>query len=307
MEERNLRSEKNDMGNNAVMFGAIAIILFLCFVLNIKNIGYVVMNKTKNLNSMIESGKEVKNGDNVKITIYELGYEYAETTVKKGGFIKEKIYHYIAEMEDGSVISIAVSDKDFGTHNKIESYLTVMQEYYLGRRERPEPLVLDGHVKKMNTKLQGYYNQGLNDYTYYYDLSIGEMVKDESKNLKPIYFEINTSFSKTFFMIFMLLSLVLSIIFGAVAIYSYIDYKKTSKEISMGTGQTQGYNSQTDNGLGFEDPVFNANFYKKQAEKEIYNADNTYKEESSDINKNTVSDNESDGDAPKSKFKLKDS
>ena len=149
--------EKREKSNMLFITGGLfAFFLIALIIFGKHTFSYTFSGKTKDANQIIASGEELKKGDIVTLKIYYLTSAYAET---KGNFkTRQSAYHYIAWLEDGSLISISAHDN--GTIQKLNNYADDIYDYYLGKTNtEPAPITITGNLHKIDSKVKKFYNE----------------------------------------------------------------------------------------------------------------------------------------------------
>ena len=142
------------------------VVAVLCLVgaafYTIANWDYMILGKTVNLNEVIADGGSPQKGDHVKLKVYFVLGNFAETKHTINGFIPAgKEQHYGIMMEDGSVIAVTV---------KSSSDIDKLEEIYDKNWDLLEAedssfmfnfLEITGTVKNMDPKIEGFYKTAL--------------------------------------------------------------------------------------------------------------------------------------------------
>ena len=299
--------EKNNMIFTTGVLFAFFLIALIIFGKHI--FSYAFSGKTKDANQIIASGEELKKGDVVTLKIYYLTSAYAES---KGNFkTKQSAYHYIAWLEDGSLISISAHDYD--TIQKFNNFSNEIYNYSFGKTNTaPAPITITGELHKIDSKIKQFYNEQVDAAKYTFNPNTMNMEKDESKFSKVYDLEIDTNYSRTAMTFLSIVIIALTILSGVAFIYTLLFYDKASNNPTE-QHVSGAYNNTTSNNIE-NDPIFNKSFYNtynsKKSENTIIEKDNNsesyFKSDNSDdsIDNDYKTDNE-----PKStgsKFKLKD-
>ena len=143
--------------DNGLLIGIIMLAAgIVFFIIMIPNLGYIFTGKAKDINEMIASGEEPKVRDTVSIEVDYIIDWYAElTTTRKGS--KTVTYHCIALLDNGEIISITVK-KNSGEYKKIDNLIEQTYAYFSGETDvPPTPIKLEGTVRKIDSKVEGYY------------------------------------------------------------------------------------------------------------------------------------------------------
>jgi len=143
------------------------VVAVLCLVgaafYTIANWDYMILGKTVDLNEVIADGGSPQKGDHVKLKVYFVLGNFAETKHTINGFIPAgKEQHYGIMMEDGSVIAVTV---------KSSSDIDKLDEIYDKNWDLLEAedysfmynfLEITGKVKTMDSQIEGFYKTALN-------------------------------------------------------------------------------------------------------------------------------------------------
>jgi hypothetical protein len=142
------------------------IVAVLCFLgaafYTIGNWDFMILGKTVNLNEVIADGGSPQKGDHVKLKVYFVLGNFAETKHTINGFIPAgKEQHYGIMMEDGSVIAVTLKsssdiDKFEDIYNKNWNLLEAEDYSFLNNY-----IEITGTVKTMNSQIEGFYKTAL--------------------------------------------------------------------------------------------------------------------------------------------------
>ena len=142
------------------------VVAVLCFVVavfyTIGNWDYMILGKTVDLNEVIADGGSPQKGDHVKLKVYFVLGNFAETKHTINGFIPAgKEQHYGIMMEDGSVIAVTLkSSSDIDKFEEIYSKnwdLLEAEDYSFMYNF----LEITGTVKNMDREIEGFYKTAL--------------------------------------------------------------------------------------------------------------------------------------------------
>lgn len=230
--------EKANSFTFIVMFVA-SIVIFM-FLKN--DLNYILKGETRDAYDIISSGEELKKGEHVSVELVCVVDWYAElTTTRKG--IKTVTYHALGMLEDGTIISICAK-KNSDEYIKIDNLIEKTYDYLEGTSyAMPEPLVLEGSVQAINSKISTYYSQGLSIYGF-------------SSN-EAIYLDINTGSGRGGMIVALVITIVLFVVPIVFFVIEVISYKNKQKErTTKATAVLE------------EDPIFNNDFYETYKSKQ---------------------------------------
>ena len=302
--------EKREKSNMLFITGGLFAIFLIALILFGKHtFSYTFSGKTKDANQIIASGEELKKGDMVTLKIYYLTSAYAET---KGNFkTRQSAYHYIAWLEDGSLISISAHDND--TIQKFNKFADEIYDYSWGKTATaPAPITITGNIHKINSKVKKFYNEQVDAAKYTLNPNTMSMERDESKFSKVYNLEIDTSYSRSSMKLLSVVIILLTVLSGVAFIYILLFYDRDSK-IPAEQPVSRAYNTTASNNIE-NDPIFNKSFYNTYTNK---NSDSSTMEKvkksesdfKSDILDDSFDDDYESDNEPKStgsKFKLKE-
>ena len=285
-----------------IKVGMVFIVSLLLFPLYIKESSYAFHGNTKDGNKIIESGGELKKGENVTLKIYFSTKAYAKSKSIKHG----QHYHYIAWLEDGSLISISVSD--YNKRKELDDLADAVYDYALGKtKTAPDPVTVTGSVVKLDSRVAEYYKKEVEYGKNTIDPTTMTTYKDESKFSKVYYLEIDTSFTRTWAIIISIVGPIVTLISGIVLVILIFKHKELEPPALKPAMTTQGKvtTPKDDN-----DPIFNKSFYSTYTNKDTYYGSSDYKEDFSDSEDDKSDNNdvfEENNESPESssKFKLK--
>lgn len=147
-------------GTNIVADIVFFILGIFMLVVLCKDIKFIFTGKAEEINDMIAAGDEPEVGDTISIRIqYALDW-YAESTARGKGGTKKSLHCY-AVLDNGKIISIEVK-KYSNEHGKLDDLINSTNYYLQGETDvPPTPVILTGVVRKPNSKVAGYYKDGL--------------------------------------------------------------------------------------------------------------------------------------------------
>lgn len=256
----------------------------------LKDAKYLFTGETKDINQMIENGEELKVGEHVSIDVTYVVDWYAELT-KRGRKTGTKVtYHAMAVLNSGEIISLSAK-KDSKEYKKIDNLVDETYDYLTGVKYlEPTTVKFTGTVRKIDSKISGYYKEALTYYGY-------------SSSEDAYMLDIDTTQDRIFGVLGIFLASFFALLFGFLAFSDVVDYKK--KKAAREAALNEPISVKIDN-----DPIFNAAFYERN---KPVNAESVSYSDSSDKNyneddKNTYDTAESADDvihAKESKFSLK--
>jgi len=174
-------AKKNNNGKSSVPGMVISVILFtaIVVVLVVVNAG-IFFGQPKNLyDEIAEKGEPVK-GDYVELEANMILGEYAETEYRIQGIIPAgKVYHYVAMLNDGSVISISFRGKKL--KEEIDKIVSNTESFYMTGdvSSLGDSVTLKGKLETVAGEQGTYYTNAL--FGYYdgeiYRVSIDTTVK----------------------------------------------------------------------------------------------------------------------------------
>ncbi|MBQ9200571.1 MAG: hypothetical protein IJ141_10385 [Lachnospiraceae bacterium] len=283
--------EKHQISSDIFMFAALFLICAILFIFFFKNSSFALSGKTKDANKIISSGERLRKNDNVTIKLYYVTEAYAESKNRIKG-ITNTTFHYIAWLEDDSLISISSQDSE--TIYKLNNFARQIKEYSNGKSlSPPDPIVITGHIMDLDSEVRQFYNEAITIGSYSINPNTMHYERDETKFSYIYNLEINTSYSKTFMFIGLIVSGFFTLAFGLLTVLCYINYKKISDEIV-----TKPVDTKIDN-----DPIFNNSFYDTYMKKDA-SSDNS--DDKADENNETDDSLYQEKESGKSSFKLKD-
>lgn len=152
---------RNPLANGIIYLVAGLIV----FALNFSGIGYVLTGHTKDINDMIESGKEPDSGDYVSMKVKYVIDWYAKLTTTRRT-TKITTYHCLAVLDNGKIISIGVSVNS-DEFKKLNALLYPTYYYLTGKTTtEPTPVYIEGKIQKINSEISGYYTSALSTLGY---------------------------------------------------------------------------------------------------------------------------------------------
>lgn len=272
------------MEKKQMSLGVLFIFGVLLLLILIKDLGYIFTGEAANINEL--SQEDIKVGKHVEAELYYCIDWYAELTTKSRRGGRTVTYHAVGVLEDGSLVSICTR-KASDEYYKIEDLINASQQYLSGETNiPPEPVVISGTVRKIDSEIRNYYDSAV----WYLQYDSDDV----------IYFDIDTSQKRIFSILIFAASLIMIIlpIFALVA-----EYKESKrKRIERLNFVPSNHND--------DDPIFNNRFYEAYKNNKD---DTSIMDTDSNSQELSIDKDEYDNSIPKEspvsnsgKFKLKD-
>lgn len=220
------------------------IVLIACgviFVMCLGDIKYILTGKADDVNDMISQGENLEVRDTVSIELEYVIDWYAELTEKGRRTGRKVTYHCLGVLDDGRLISISVK-KDSKECKQIETLIEETYAYVSGETTiPPTPVKLSGTVRKIDSRISGYYHSSI---------SMLGLTSDDYINL-----EIDVTQKRIYHILLFALSIILMVV-SVICIMAEIKSEKEKKEKRIRELNSPVIKSEND-------PIFNDQFYNR--------------------------------------------
>jgi len=158
-----MKTSTSSPRSSAVTFFIIAAIaIAFAGVILAKNSRLILKNEADDLLEVLDAGEEPKDGNYYKLTLYYQFGNYAEMQHKRNGITTGKDQYFVGLIEDGTVVSFKVKDKN--VISKFKSLEDATYDYFEGKKDSTEgyQIELTGKWSKIgNSKIKSYYKDAI--------------------------------------------------------------------------------------------------------------------------------------------------
>ena len=135
----------------------------MAFVMFVGDSDYLLGKEARDVMDYADDGVAPPKGIHIKVNVDACLGNYAETQHKINGIIPAgKEEHYIVWLDNNAALSITVKNKK--TINKLNSIIDDTWDYLDGASDTlPSSITIEGQVNTMDSELEGYYDDYLED------------------------------------------------------------------------------------------------------------------------------------------------
>lgn len=158
-----MKSKKHNAGQVIVLAMCMLLMFVMAFVMFVGDSDYLLGEEARDVMDYADDGVAPPKGIHIKVNVDACLGNYAETQHKINGIIPAgKEEHYIVWLDNNAALSITVKNKK--TINKLNSIIDDTWDYLDGVSDTlPSSITIEGQVSTMDSELEGYYDDYLED------------------------------------------------------------------------------------------------------------------------------------------------
>lgn len=158
-----MKPKKHNAGQVIVLAMCMLLMFVMAFVMFVGDSDYLLGKEARDVMDYADDGVAPPKGIHIKVNVDACLGNYAETQHKINGIIPAgKEEHYIVWLDNNAALSITVKNKK--TINKLNSIIDDTWDYLDGVSDTlPSSITIEGQVNTMNSELEGYYDDYLED------------------------------------------------------------------------------------------------------------------------------------------------
>ena len=158
-----MKPKKHNAGQVIVLAMCMLLMFVMAFVMFVGDSDYLLGKEARDVMDYADDGVAPPKGIHIKVNVDACLGNYAETQHKINGIIPAgKEEHYIVWLDNNAALSITVKNKK--TINKLNSIIDDTWDYLDGVSDTlPSSITIEGQVNTMDSELEGYYDDYLED------------------------------------------------------------------------------------------------------------------------------------------------
>ena len=158
-----MKPKKHNAGQVIVLAMCMLLMFVMAFVMFVGDSDYLLGKEARDVMDYANDGVAPPKGIHIKVNVDACLGNYAETQHKINGIIPAgKEEHYIVWLDNNAALSITVKNKK--TINKLNSIIDDTWDYLDGVSDTlPSSITIEGQVNTMDSELEGYYDDYLED------------------------------------------------------------------------------------------------------------------------------------------------
>lgn len=158
-----MKPKKHNAGQVIVLAMCMLLMFVMAFVMFVGDSDYLLGEEARDVMDYADDGVAPPKGIHIKVNVDACLGNYAETQHKINGIIPAgKEEHYIVWLDNNAALSITVKNKK--TINKLNSIIDDTWDYLDGVSDTlPSSITIEGQVNTMDSELEGYYDDYLED------------------------------------------------------------------------------------------------------------------------------------------------
>lgn len=158
-----MKPKKHNAGQVIVLAMCMLLMFVMAFVMFVGDSDYLLGKEARDVMDYADDGVAPPKGIHIKVNVDACLGNYAETQHKINGIIPAgKEEHYIVWLDNNAALSITVKNKK--TINKLNSIIDDTWDYLDGVSDTlPSSITIEGQVSTMDSELEGYYDDYLED------------------------------------------------------------------------------------------------------------------------------------------------
>lgn len=158
-----MKPKKHNAGQVIVLAMCMLLMFVMAFVMFVGDSDYLLGEEARDVMDYADDGVAPPKGIHIKVNVDACLGNYAETQHKINGIIPAgKEEHYIVWLDNNAALSITVKNKK--TINKLNSIIDDTWDYLDGVSDTlPSSITIEGQVSTMDSELEGYYDDYLED------------------------------------------------------------------------------------------------------------------------------------------------
>ena len=158
-----MKPKKHNAGQVIVLAMCMLLMFVMAFVMFVGDSDYLLGKEARDVMDYADDGVAPPKGIHIKVNVDACLGNYAETQHKINGIIPAgKEEHYIVWLDNNAALSITVKNKK--TINKLNSIIDDTWDYLDGASDTlPSSITIEGQVNTMDSELEGYYDDYLED------------------------------------------------------------------------------------------------------------------------------------------------
>ena len=158
-----MKPKKHNVGQVIILAMCMLLMLVMAFVMFVGDSDYLLGKEARDVMDYADDGVAPPKGVHIKVNVDACLGNYAETQHKINGVIPAgKEEHYIVWLDNNAALSITVKNKK--TINKLNSIIDDTWDYLDDVSDTlPSSITIEGQVKTMDSELEGYYDDYLEE------------------------------------------------------------------------------------------------------------------------------------------------